>query len=147
VRTGSPARDGGRDRLSLETMITRREAALRLDIPLEMARRHGIPSRIQEADVAELDEHPPAWLAQSRANRAGAKPVWVQLTCSICGYSEAARPKKWWPAFTYLSCNHHPADELPSVANGFRRMEVDGIGSRFVGVVDEAIAGVGSDIG
>jgi len=35
-------------------MITRREAALRLDIPLEMAQRHGIPSRLSEAEFAEI---------------------------------------------------------------------------------------------
>ena len=87
-------------------MITRREAALRLDIPLEMARRHRHPLPHPGGRSGRVwDEHPPAWLAQSRANRAGAKPVSVQLSCSICGYSEAARPKKWWPAFTYLKCD------------------------------------------
>ncbi len=68
-------------------MITRREAALRLDIPLEMAQRHGIPSRLSEAELTELDEHPPAWLVQSRANRTGKKPVWVQLVCTVCGFT------------------------------------------------------------
>lgn len=121
-------------------MISRREAALRLDIPLEMATRHGLPSRMSEADVEAMDADPPQWLRQSRANRTGKKPVWVQLTCSICGFSEAARPKKWWPAFTWLSCDFHSADELPPVASGTRRTEFDGIGSRFVGVVDEAVA-------
>jgi hypothetical protein len=119
-------------------MITRREAALRLDIPLEMAVRHGIPARLDESEVAALDESPPPWLAQSRANRTGKKPVWVQLTCTICGRSEAARPKKWWPDFTYLSCTEHGADELPPVPVGVRRSEYDGIGSRFIGIVDEA---------
>lgn len=118
-------------------MITRREAALRLDIPLEMASRHGIPLRMSEADFAELEQDPPAWLLQSRANRTGSKPVWVQLTCDVCGFSEAARPKKWWPAFTYLTCAHHGYDELPAAAAGFSRREVDSIGSRFVGIVDE----------
>ncbi|GAB3039489.1 hypothetical protein GCM10027052_19630 [Parafrigoribacterium mesophilum] len=117
-------------------MITRREAALRLDIPLEMARRHGLPARMSEPELAELDTHPPAWLAQSRANRTGSRPVWVQLTCEICGFTEAARPKKWWPAFSHLSCSHHAADELPVPVAGFSRREVDGIGSRFVGIVD-----------
>lgn len=126
-------------RLSLMAMLTRREAARRLDIPLEMARRHGIASRVAEAELAELDAHPPAWLAQSRANRTGTKPVWVQLACSVCGYSQAARPKKWWPAFTYLSCDHHRADELPQVPHGFRRSEYDGIDGHFIGVVDEPI--------
>lgn len=119
-------------------MITRREAALRLDIPLEMAQRHGIPSRLAEAELAEIERNPPAWLAQSRANRTGKKPVWVQLTCDICGFSEAVRPKKWWPTFTYLSCAHHGYDELPQSAAGLNRREIDGIGGSFIGIVDEA---------
>jgi len=118
-------------------MITRREAALRLDIPLEMATRHGLPSRMSEAEFAAFDADPPAWLVQSRANRTGKRPVWTQLTCTICGFTEAARPKKWWPAFTYLSCDFHLAEELPPPADGMYRSEVDGIGSRFVGIVDE----------
>ncbi|PJJ55678.1 hypothetical protein [Compostimonas suwonensis] len=118
-------------------MITRRDAALHLDIPLEMAHRHGIPARLSEAELADLDENPPAWLQQSRANRTGKKPVWVQLTCDVCGFSEAARPKKWWPEFTYLSCDYHTPAQLPEPAKDMRRREYDGIGSRFVGVVDE----------
>ena len=118
-------------------MISRREAALRLDIPLEMARRHDIPTKLTESDFAELESHPPAWLVQSRANRTG-KPVWVQLTCDVCGFEEAARPKKWWPAFTYLTCDFHDLDELPDAAPGVYREEIDGIGSRFVGIVDTA---------
>jgi hypothetical protein len=118
-------------------MITRRDAALHLDISLEMARRHGIPSRMSEAELAELEAHPPAWLAQSLANRTGKKPVGVQLSCTVCGFTEAVRPKKWWPAFTYLSCDHHLPGELPAPAAGMYRREVDGIGSRFVGIVDE----------
>lgn len=120
-------------------MITRHEAALRLDISLEMARKHGIPNRLSEADFAELDANPPAWLAQSRANRTGTKPVWVQLKCDICGFEEAVRPKKWWPAFSYLSCDHHLAGELPAPAAQAHRREIDGIGSRFVGIVDEIV--------
>lgn len=119
-------------------MITRREAALRLDIPLQMAQRHGLPARMSEAEVAELDSNPPPWLAQSRANRTWTKPVWVQLSCTICGYAESARPKKWWPEFTYLSCDVHRADELPPTPEGYSRSEVDGIGSRFVGIIDRA---------
>ena len=118
-------------------MISRREAALRLDIPLEMARRHDIPTKHTESEFAELESHPPAWLVQSRANRTG-KPVWVQLKCDVCGFEEAARPKKWWPAFTYLTCDFHDLDELPEPAAGAHREEVDGIGSRFVGIVDTA---------
>jgi hypothetical protein len=118
-------------------MITRREAAVRLDIPLEMASRHGIPPRLSDAEFDRLVSEPPDWLLQSRANRTGAKPVWVRLTCDVCGFSEDARPKKWWPAFTYLSCDHHGYDELPDPAPGRARREIDGIGGRFVGVVDD----------
>lgn len=117
-------------------MITRREAALRLDIPLEMASRHGIPARMTESELAELQADPPAWLQQSWANRTG-KPVWVQLTCDICGFSESARPKKWWPEFTYLTCDFHRADEIPLPSPGLYRREVEGIGTRFIGVIDE----------
>jgi len=118
-------------------MITRHEAAQRLDIPLEMAKRHDIPARMSEAEFAELDANPPAWLQQSRVNRRkGSRPVWVQLTCSVCGVTEAARPKKWWPEFSYLSCSHHSVGELPPVQPGDVRREFDGIGSRFIGVVD-----------
>ncbi|CAN5557919.1 hypothetical protein BH10ACT7_BH10ACT7_13450 [soil metagenome] len=117
-------------------MISRREAALRLDIPLEMAQRHGIPARMTEQELEALRADPPAWLAQSWANRTGKKPVWVQLTCDVCGYSEAARPKKWWPAFTYLTCEHHGIDELPEPTGAQARTEVDGIGTRFIGIVD-----------
>ncbi|MET1043512.1 MAG: hypothetical protein ABWX59_05240 [Microbacteriaceae bacterium] len=116
-------------------MISRRDAALRLDIPLEMATRHGLPSRMTEDEVADLDKNPPAWLEQSRANRTG-KPVWVQLSCEICGFTEAARPKKWWPDFTYISCDDHDLMELPEPVAGLAREEVYGIGSRFVGIVD-----------
>jgi hypothetical protein len=117
-------------------MITRREAALRLDIPLEMASRHDLPTRMSEAQFTELETNPPAWLVQSRANRTGKRPVWAQLTCTVCGFTEATRPKKWWPAFTYLTCDWHSADELPPAADGMYRSETDGIGSRFVGIVD-----------
>jgi hypothetical protein len=119
-------------------MITRREAALRLDIPLEMAQRHDLPSRMTDAQLAAIEANPPAWLVQSRANRTGKKPVWVELTCSVCGFTDAARPKKWWPTFTYLSCDHHGYDELPAAAAGLSRREVDGIGNRFIGIVDAA---------
>ena len=117
-------------------VITRREAALRLDIPLEMATRHGFPARMTENEFAEIDSNPPAWLQQSRANRTG-KSVWVQLSCDICGFTEAARPKKWWPDFTYLTCDFHRGDEIPQPAPGLYRREVEGIGTRFIGVVDE----------
>lgn len=106
-----------------------------------MAHRHGIPARLDEADLARIEQDPPAWLAQSRANRTGKKPVWVELCCEVCGFTEAARPKKWWPAFTYLSCDHHGADELPEPAAGLSRTEIDGIGNGFIGILDEAPSG------
>ena len=117
-------------------MLTRYEVAVRLDIPLEMATRHGIPARMSVAEFDLLDANPPAWLAQSRANRTGKRPVWMQLTCDVCGYTEAVRPKKWWPAFTYLSCAHHSPADLPQPTGALARSEVDGIGSSFVGIVD-----------
>lgn len=116
-------------------MVSRFEVAVRLGIPVEMAQRHGIPPKLTEAEFAELDSAPPGWLVQSRANRTD-KPVWVQLTCEVCGYEEAARPKKWWPAFSYLTCDFHDLDDLPDPPPGAYREEVDGIGSRFVGIVD-----------
>lgn len=119
-------------------MVTRREAAQILDIPLEMASRHGIPSRLSDAELAQLQDNPPQWLIQSKANRTGKRPVWVQLICAVCGYSEAARPKKWWPEFTYVCCAHHAAADLPPVLPGLIRSEYEGVGSRFVGIVDVA---------
>ena len=117
-------------------MITRRDAAQRLDISLEMAQRHELPARMTQAEFDELEQNPPAWLQQSRANRkAGARPVWVELRCDVCGYTESVRPKKWWPEFTYVSCTDHSPLELPE-PNGLYRQEVDGIGSRFIGIVD-----------
>ena len=118
------------------TMISRRDAAQRLDIPLEMAQRHGIPGWISHEDLAILEKDPPPWLVQSRANRSGGRPVWVQLTCDICGHTESARPKKWWPEFTYLSCSDHDIWDLPEPTAGLARQEFDEIGGYFVGVVD-----------
>jgi hypothetical protein len=120
-------------------MVTRREAAQILDIPLEMAHRHGIPSRLSDAELGDLLDNPPAWLVQSKANRTGKRPIWVQLTCAVCGFSEAARPKKWWPEFTYVWCAHHTPYEVPGVAAGLVRSEYEGVGSRFVGIVDVAV--------
>ena len=118
-------------------MLTRREVAIRLDIPPEMAARNGIPARLSEAEVDRLDHDPPAWLAQSRTNRTGQRPVWVQLTCDVCGYAESARPKKWWPHFSYIACDHHRDNDLPDPAPGWVRGRYEGIGTRFVGVLDE----------
>lgn len=121
-------------------MISRHEAAQRLDIPLEMAKRHGLPGRMTEAEFAKLDQHPPAWLVQSRANRKpGARPVWMQLVCTVCGFTEPVRPKKWWPAFTYLSCTEHSPEDLPEPRENQYRHEYDGIGSRFVGIFDQTV--------
>lgn len=117
-------------------MITRRDAAQRLDIPLEMATRHGLPTNLTEAQLSEIEDNPPPWLIQSRANRTGKKPVWVDLVCDVCGSSEKARPKKWWPTFTYVSCEDHQPSDLPLPLPGHRRDEMPGIGSRFVGWVD-----------
>lgn len=117
-------------------MISLREAAQRLDITLEMAKRHGLPARMEEAELEQLREHPPQWLSQSLANRrAGARPVWVELRCDVCGHTESVRPKKWWPEFTYITCEEHARDELPH-PGALYRQEVEGIGSRFVGISD-----------
>ena len=117
-------------------MITRRDAAQRLDIPLEMATRHGLPTTLTEAQLREIEDSPPPWLVQSRANRTGKKPVWVDLVCSVCGSAERARPKKWWPTFTFISCDHHQPSDLPPPLRGHHREEIMGIGSRFIGWVD-----------
>lgn len=117
-------------------MITRRDAAHRLDIPLEMATRHGLPPNLTEAQLRELEDNPPPWLAQSRANRTGKKAVWVDLQCVVCGFAEKTRPKKWWPKFTHVSCHHHHPSDVPPPLPGDQREEIPGIGSRFVGLVD-----------
>ncbi|GGD68627.1 hypothetical protein [Microbacterium murale] len=121
-------------------MISKRDIAQRLDIPLEMVDRHGLGDGMSEAAFAALEQDPPAWLIQSRANRKkGARPVWATLTCDVCGYTETARPKKWWPEFTYLMCGHHSLSELPKPASGHHRGEFEGVGSRFVGIVDQSL--------
>ncbi|UPO75561.1 hypothetical protein [Arthrobacter sp. Helios] len=117
-------------------MITRRLAAQILDIPLEMAARHGLPQRMEQTDLDELNTNPPQWLLQSRANRTGKRPVWVSLECSVCGYRETARPKKWWPEFTHVVCSDHGERELPLVPAGSVRSEYEGVGTRFTGIVD-----------
>lgn len=107
-----------------------------LDIPMEMAIRHDLPTRMTSAQYAELDRNPPAWLAQSRANRTGKNPVWATLTCHYCDYSEQERPKKWWPEWAFLLCDHHATDVVPPPADGIHREAVFGIGTRFVALVD-----------
>lgn len=121
----------------LGAMISRRDAAQRLNIPLEMAGRHGIPAWVSEQVLSELESDPPAWLAQSRANRsATSRPVWVDLTCDICGFTMPSRPKKWWPEFTYLSCSDHDIWDLPEPVAGLARQEFDEVGGQFIGIVD-----------
>ncbi|MBF4993616.1 hypothetical protein ITX31_05770, partial [Arthrobacter gandavensis] len=102
---------------------------------------HGIPARLEQAELNELDANPPAWLAQSRANRTGKRPVWVQLECTVCGSRETARPKKWWPDFSFVACGGHSAEELPEVPAGSVRSEYEGVGSRFTGIVDVPVDG------
>lgn len=120
-------------------MITRRDAAQRLDISYEMATRHGLPTNLTDAQLRDIEENPPPWLVQSRANRTGRKPVWVDLTCTVCGFTEKARPKKWWPEFTHLSCADHEPGDLPDPLAGALRVEVPGVGTRFIGVVDTSL--------
>jgi hypothetical protein len=118
-------------------MITRRDAAQRLNISVDMAERHDIGKFVDEKSIEALEENPPAWLLQSRANRGTAsRPVWVDLTCSICGYTQSSRPKKWWPEFTYLSCSDHDIFDLPEPAEGKHRGEYDDIGGYFIGIFD-----------
>lgn len=118
-------------------MLSRRDAAVRLDITLEMATHHGIPSRLSEAELEAIEQDPPAWLVQSRANRTGAKKVWVRLECVVCAFAEEARPKKWWPEWDYLMCDYHEPYQAPEPTAGLTRREVEGIGSRFIALVDE----------
>lgn len=120
----------------VDVMITRRDAAQRLDIPIEMATRHGLPSTLTEAQLSEIEDNPPPWLIQSRANRTGKKPVWVDLVCTVCGLTEKARPKKWWPTFTYVSCATHQPSSLPPTLPDAVRVEIPGVGSLFTGWVD-----------
>ena len=120
-------------------MITRRDAAQRLDIPLEMAVRHDLPATLTEAQLREIEDSPPPWLVQSRAHRTGRRPVWVDLVCSVCGSAERVRPKKWWPTFSLVSCEHHQRSDLDPPLRDHRREEVPGVGSRFVGWVDTPI--------
>ncbi|MCU6482581.1 hypothetical protein [Arthrobacter sp. A2-55] len=116
--------------------LNRRQVSQALNIPPEMAARNGIPPRMKESEVAELDANPPAWLAQSRANSTGKRPVWVELRCYVCDFHELARPKKWWPEFSFVLCDFHRNDELPLPQAGWRRSEFEGVGSRFRGIVD-----------
>ena len=121
---------------SSHSSLNRRQVAQALNIPPEMAARNGIPSRMSSAEVAAIDANPPAWLAQSRANSTGKRPIWVDLRCYLCDFLEVARPKKWWPEFTYVICDFHENSELPDPQAGWRRSEYDGVGSRFRGIVD-----------
>ncbi|WP_313813575.1 hypothetical protein [Glutamicibacter sp.] len=118
-------------------MMTRRDAAIALDIPLEMAKKHGIPGKISEADFRELNANPPAWLAQSRSNRTGKRPVWIHLVCEVCGAEDYERPKKWWPTFDFVHCNIHSPAQLPKLEAGKTRVEYQDISARMFGIVDE----------
>lgn len=118
-------------------MISRRDAAIQLDIPLEMAAKHGVPRQVTAEQLAALEAEPPAWLVQSRSNRTG-KPVWTELRCVVCRFAEMERPKKWWPDWTFLACDDHDADELPDVPDSAQREATYGVGSRFVAYVDAA---------
>ncbi|KDA05198.1 hypothetical protein DC31_04280 [Microbacterium sp. CH12i] len=121
-------------------MISKRDLAQRLDITLEMITRHGLDDGMSEAAFAALEQDPPPWLIQSRANRKkGARPIWSTLTCNVCGYSESARPKKWWPEFTYLTCRTHAPQDLPAPESDQHRTEIEGVGSRFIGIVDVTV--------
>lgn len=116
--------------------LNRRQIAQALNIPPEMAARNGIPSRLSQAEVSKIDKNPPAWLAQSRANTTGKRPVWVELRCYICDFHETARPKKWWPTFDFVICENHDDSQLPRPKSGSRRSSFEGVGSRFKGIVD-----------
>ena len=77
-----------------------------------MAHRHGIPARLSEAELGELLDNPrPGWSSPGQTGQASGRLV--QLTCAVCGFSGAARPKKWWPDFTYVCCAHHQARDIP----------------------------------
>ena len=118
-------------------MLTRRDAALRLDIPLEMATRHGIPARLSEAELAAIEQDPPAWLVQSRANRTGKKPVWVHLECVVCGFAEDAQAEEVVAGVDVPARATTTAPtRSPEPAEGYSPTEVDDIGSRFIAMVD-----------
>ena len=118
-------------------MMNRREAAIALDIPVEMAKKHGIPDHPTKAELEAIQTDPPAWLRQSMENRTGKRPVWLHLTCVVCGLSEAVRPKKWWPDFDLFYCYDHGLHELPKPETGKAHVEHEGIGNQMVGVVVE----------
>lgn len=120
-------------------MPTRHDAAIFLDIPYEMAKKHDLPMFLTQEELEEINTNPPLWLKQSRENRKGSsKKVWATLECVVCGYDEQARPKKWWPEFTFLACDDHEPSELPAPAEGTQRSFTYGVGTRFLGAVDEA---------
>ena len=120
------------------TMMTRRDAAIALDIPVEMAKRHGVPSKMTEAEFRALNSNPPAWLIQSRENRTGKRPVWIHLECAVCGFSEYERPKKWWPTFDFVHCHIHSPAQLPKLETGKTRVEYQDISAHMFGIVDES---------
>ena len=88
---------------------------------MEIAQRHGIPKRLTEAELGEILDNPPASLVELR-EPTGKDPVWVHLECAVCGYEEAAGPKKWWPEFTYVGANIIPPRGAHA-SDGFIRSE------------------------
>ena len=134
-------RAGGRHhrRARLTGMLTA-GGAIRLDIPPEMAARNGLPSRRSARSERGADRCRPARPGSpspGRTERVG-KPVWIELSCVVCGYSEMARPKKWWPDFSFVSCDHHREDDQPRVPPGpSARAATTASAARFVGVLDE----------
>ena len=69
------------------TVISRREAAQRLDIPLEMATRHGIPTRITEQ---ELEAHQIAAEMQAVREQLSQVPAAVVIANHAMGCYELA---------------------------------------------------------
>ena len=85
-----------------------------LGYALEMANRHGIPNRMSDAEFAELDSNPPPWLAQSRANRTGKRPVWVALKRdSEWRWLRGRDDSPWYPTMRLFRQN--TADDWTSV--------------------------------
>ena len=72
-----------------------------------MAKRHGIPPRLSEAELRRCRPTPRPGSSSPGPTARASAPVWVHLTCAVCGFSEAARPKKWWPEFDFVHCEHH----------------------------------------
>ena len=72
--------------------------------------------------------------------------MWVHLECAVCGYEEAARPKKWWPEFTYVRRGHHAPDEIPPRVPGLSAANSTAWAAAFVGIADVAVPEADLDI-